>query len=598
MEEDGAWVGDTLPVDDVDSADIDLAGRFAELVDRIDRAVREMAARHTVREWTALLDETVRNLGEGSEAWQHMQLRRELDDIAENAAAADVELGLADVTALLTERLAGRPTRASFRTGTLTVCTLVPMRSVPHRVVAMIGMDDGAFPRRGIADGDDVLARDPRSGERDVRSEDRQLFLDAICAAQEHLVITYTGADPRTGAEVPPCVPLGELLDALDATATGPDGRPAREHVVVRHPLQPFDQRNFRPDELGRAGPFSFDPAGLAGARAAARPRVEAPALVTRPLPDPQPRQELVALDDVVRFLQHPVRGFLRQRLDVATYTGEDDPADALTVELDGLQNWSIGDRLLRRCLAGTPRAIAAQLEYLRGELPPAALGNRQLDGIKRRVDALLHSCEEERATPPTSIDVAVPVSGGRVLAGTVGGVRGATILDVTYSTLAPKHRLTAWVRYLAAAATTEDAGLRAVTIGRRRDDARRSTFHGVAANVARECLDMLVAFRDAGLREPLPFALETSAQYAERRQRNVSVADALPEACRRWEADRFAPERDEPEHVLVHGPDAPFSCLTDAAPEPGEEFPDEPSRFGALARRVWGPLLMVEDQR
>jgi exodeoxyribonuclease V gamma subunit len=598
MEDDGSWVDQTLPLDDVDSADIDLAGRFAELVDRVDDAVRELNGKRTVREWTALLDLIARGLGEGSEAWQQIQLRRVLDDVGETATDRDIELGLNDITALLSDRLAGRPTRASFRTGTLTVCTLVPMRSVPHRVVCLIGMDDGAFPRKGVADGDDVLARDPRSGERDPRSEDRQLFLDAICAAKEHLVITYTGADPRTGADVPPCVPLGELMDAIDATAIGVDGRPAREQVVVRHPLQPFDPRNFRPHQLGRASSFSFDTSALAGARSAAHERTPIPPLVAEPLPDRDPRSDVVALDDLVRFLQHPVRAFLRERLDVATFTGEDEPAEEMTVELDGLQGWAIGERLLRMCLTGTPTATAAHLEYLRGELPPGALGQRQLTVIGRRIDALLAACETERQTAATSIEVNAPLGDGRTLAGTVGGVRGEAILDVTYSTLAPRHRLAAWVKYLAVVATTDGSDLRAVTVGRSKDDARRSVFHGVPAEFARQCLELLVAVYDAGMREPLPIALKTSEQYAARRQRGAAIADALPEACRRWEDDAFSPERDEPEHVLVFGRAAPFELLTSATPRPGEEFTDEPSRFGALARRVWGPLLMVEDVR
>ncbi len=51
---------------------------------------------------------------------------------------------------MLASRLGGRPTRANFRTGTLTVCTMVPMRSVPHRVVCLVGLDDGLFPRTGL----------------------------------------------------------------------------------------------------------------------------------------------------------------------------------------------------------------------------------------------------------------------------------------------------------------------------------------------------------------------------------------------------------------------------------------------------------------
>ncbi len=594
MEDDGMWLGSTVPLDDVDSGDIDLAGRFAELVDRTSTVVETLQGRHPVTAWARLLDEAIADLGEGDQPWQAIQLRRELDDLADTAADAEIALGLADAAALLQSRLAGRPTRASFRTGTLTVCTLVPMRSVPHRVVCLLGMDDGAFPRQAIADGDDVLARDPRTGERDARSEDRQLFLDAICAAQEHLVITYTGADPRSGAEIPPCVPLGELLDAVDATVLAPDGGRARERIVTHHPLQPFDARNFAAAALGTAGPFSFDPSGLAGARAALHTRAPVPQLVAAPLSAPD-RADTVAVAELITFLQHPARGFLRQRLGISTNSDDDEPSDALPVELDGLQGWAIGDRVLNRCLSGTSPHTAAHLEYLRGELPPGPLGQEQLSRIGRRVDALLHACEQERQVAPRSVDVAVPLGDGRTLAGTVAGVRGATLLAVSYSTLAAKHRVAAWVRYLALVAASTDAGFRAVTVGRHREDASRSVFTGVGPDLAVHCLDLLVRIRDAGLREPLPLALETSAAYAKRR-RAVAIPDALAGACTRWEADKFAPERDEPEHVLVYGANAPFTALTAAAAAPDEQYPDEPTRFGSLARLVWEPLLVVES--
>ena len=73
------------------------------------------------------------------------------------------------------------------------------MRFVPHRVVAIIGLDDEAFPRNASIQGDDILALDPCLGERDPRSEDRQLLLDAVMSATDHLLICYTGADPITG---------------------------------------------------------------------------------------------------------------------------------------------------------------------------------------------------------------------------------------------------------------------------------------------------------------------------------------------------------------------------------------------------------------
>ena len=151
----------------------------------------------------------VRGLAEvaGDDAWQLPQLERELARAAASSTGGGPELRLADVRALLESRLAGRPTRANFRTGTLTVCTMVPMRSVPHRVVCLVGLDDGVFPRRDTVDGDDVLGRRPLTGERDPRSEDRQLFLDALLAATEHVVITYTGANETPAPAGPPPYP-------------------------------------------------------------------------------------------------------------------------------------------------------------------------------------------------------------------------------------------------------------------------------------------------------------------------------------------------------------------------------------------------------
>ena len=97
----------------------------------------------------------------GREAWQRVQLGRLLEDVvAEGTTAGAVTqtpLALPEIRALLADRLRGRPTRASFRTGHLTICTLVPMRSVPHRVVCLIGLDDGVFPRQTARDGDDLL---------------------------------------------------------------------------------------------------------------------------------------------------------------------------------------------------------------------------------------------------------------------------------------------------------------------------------------------------------------------------------------------------------------------------------------------------------
>lgn len=305
------WLDTTLPLDDVSSNRVELAGRLAEYVERLRTVAGTLSGTASLTTWMTSLADGVTALTAvaDSDLWQTSQLKRELNDVVVDAGAhADIELRLADVRALLDRHLAGRPTRANFRTGTLTVCTMVPMRSVPHRVVCLVGLYDGVFPRLGVVDGDDVLARDPRTGERDIRSEDRQLLLDAITATTEKLVITYTGANEYSGQRKPPAVPVVELLDTLDVTT----GASVREQIHIAHPLQPFDIDNVTPGKLGMpaGAPFTFDHTVLTAAKVAAGHREPRPHLLGEPLPPPPPDD--VALDDLIGFFKDPVKGFFR----------------------------------------------------------------------------------------------------------------------------------------------------------------------------------------------------------------------------------------------------------------------------------------------
>ena len=400
-----AWLGTTLPLDDVGSNRVELAGRLAEYVARLDAACDRLTGTHTLRAWVEALGDGIAALTavDRDDRWQVGQVQRELADVLADAGdRADLPMRLPDVRALLAGHLAGRPTRANFRTGTLTVCTMVPMRSVPHRVVCLVGLDDGVFPRLGLADGDDVLAREPVTGERDIRSEDRQLLLDAIGAATETLVITYTGANEHSGQPRPPAVPLGELLDALDLTTP----EPVRSRVVVRHPLQPFDVRNVTPGSLGVPTPFTFDPTLLAAAETAARPRPRRPAFLAEPLAVAQAPAD-VSLDELVAFFRDPVKGFFRA-LDVTLPWEVDGVSDAMPVEIDQLESWGVGDRMLGDMLRMVHPDQALELEWRRGALPPGQLGWRKAGQVRDQAMALAVAALTHRQVAPATYDVDV----------------------------------------------------------------------------------------------------------------------------------------------------------------------------------------------
>ena len=440
------WAG-VLPLG-VESGAIDLAGRLAELLDRLGAVLAALRRPQPLAAWAEALAEAADALTAAPErdAWQRGELERLLADLVEEAEGAEpVDLVLEEVRALLADRLQGRPTRANFRTGHLTICTLVPMRSVPHRVVCLLGLDDAAFPRKAPRDGDDLLLDDPHVGEPDARLEDRQLLLDALMAASDRLLITYTGNDERTNAVRPPAVPVGELLDTIDRTVrlADPD-TPARCAVVRRHPLQPFDPENF----VARH-PWSFDRVTLEGAEALDRPAQRSRRRSCRRRCRPSPRRWWSSTTSCASP-SGPSRQFLRGRLGVRLAGDEEEADDALPVELDHLDQWRVGQQLLEARLRGVAMDDAIAAERARGTLPPDGLADELLERLRPTVETIarhalaLRRGEARRWTCGSRCPTA-----GRSTA-PCPGVTGELLLTAGFARVSPRSRIAAWVRLLA----------------------------------------------------------------------------------------------------------------------------------------------------
>ena len=145
-----AWIDATLPLDDVSSNRVELAGQFAEFVDRLQHgSTRSPAHGRCASGWPRWpTASTLLTRVDDDGPWQTSQMQREFADVLADAGAAGGHAAAAARHPGAARRhLAGRPTRANFRTGTLTVCTMVPMRSVPHRVVCLVGPRRRGVPR-------------------------------------------------------------------------------------------------------------------------------------------------------------------------------------------------------------------------------------------------------------------------------------------------------------------------------------------------------------------------------------------------------------------------------------------------------------------
>jgi exodeoxyribonuclease V gamma subunit len=272
-------------------------------------------------------------------------------------AGLDPPLSFAVVRSWLEEKLDAVPSRQRFLAGGITVCGMVPQRAIPFRVVAVLGLNEGEYPRGDVDAGLDPIRQSGlrRLGDRDTRSDDRYLFLETVMSARDVLHLSHVGRDVHDGRARNPASPLAELMAALPPGEGGqaPDWR-------VEHPLQPFDARYF---DAGDPRLFTFDAAqaGMVGGDAgAARLLSDAPA--------PRDDAELEApLDALRRYFRDPARHVLatrlRARLDALDEDAlaEDEPLEARLGPLD-------------RAARGLCLAALSDPEFDLDEMPPEHL--------------------------------------------------------------------------------------------------------------------------------------------------------------------------------------------------------------------------------
>jgi len=245
----------------------------------------------------------------------------------------DPVLRLGVVRELLQDALAGAPERQRFLMGGITFCGMVPQRAIPFDVVCVLGLDEGAFPRNPSDGGIDLMGRIRRIGDRDVRADDRYLFLETVMSARKRLHLSYIGQGVRDGKSRNPAAPLAELMAELEQRAgIAPDAddktpRPWR----VQHPLQPFDARYF---DGGHKALYSYSSA-LAGMRGDGRAPL--PRLRDGALPKAEPRPKALPLGALENFFKDPAKALLKDHLQLSVEALDDDARLPEDEPMDGI---------------------------------------------------------------------------------------------------------------------------------------------------------------------------------------------------------------------------------------------------------------------
>jgi exodeoxyribonuclease V gamma subunit len=312
----GLALGDPATAPASDEAPLELTGRWLHLLTRLRPWLAQLGRPATVEAWVERLRSLLLDLfaDGGDGAAELPVLLAALDSWQEDAGASPLTLEAPVVAAVLQESLGAESGRFGHRSGALTISALEPMRAIPHRVIVLMGLDAGCFPRNGDRAGFHLMEQQRRLGDPQPADQDRYALLEALLSARRNLLVSWSCRDDRKGEALPPAAPVRQWLDWLEANLDGGLGP-----LLVQHAASPLERTNF----LSAAGrpPASCDRRWLEVRRqldsAGASPL---PPLIRRPMPQPaaavpsqQPSSEEDPFTDLRAWLMEPQRHWLRQ---------------------------------------------------------------------------------------------------------------------------------------------------------------------------------------------------------------------------------------------------------------------------------------------
>lgn len=564
----------TLPRGAPSLGDAELVARLAHLCELLFEFQSQARRPTKIGSWALRLESLCSTLfGEDDQSTAPIRIFRSALEEMKAAVGNDRFSGAISLATMRRELVAllrlSTPAVGFLRRG-VTLSELVPLRSVPFRVVCLLGMGEEAFPRGDDRPSFDQTRIDHNPGDRNNRDDDRHSFLQAVLCARDRLIIAYSAPTTSSRSEANPSPVLWELCECVDRFYRKSDHQRALEPIV--HPVHAFDTRYFEDSELPRSSSTRhLEIAKAIGEPAEVRARVELRSGAGR---GEAPTR--LSAGELSKWLWNPAREFIRRVLEARFESSTlYEPTHALTtltplaaarvggVALDG----RLRDETLTTYLRAAP------------EFPDGTAGNLQRNRLAREI-GLVDRARAAASTglPAHSVRVSAEV-GGLSLQARLGGIHGKHRVVTRFTRPRRRAELEAWIEHLLMRATGRGAATTELVL--RGDERRPTQVSFEDPDDPPRVLDELVSVYSTCREHPLPLFEGVSWTFAEKHAEK-GLDDAVRAARRALSAQRNWDE--SLEYVL--GPDDPFD---DAA------WVDA---FHDASLRVYGALLQHRRER
>ncbi|MEY3587795.1 MAG: exodeoxyribonuclease subunit gamma [Actinomycetota bacterium] len=469
--------GGVVPLDDLDPADFPAVAALSRLVDVLARLEQGTRQPRSVIEWTDMVESSLLSLcGSGGDLLAEPSgILRDLRRAAQAVPGSTVQhVEFAEFAALLVERAEEIPGRQPLRTGAVTATSMVPLRSVPFKVVCVLGYDEGVVGS-AESESDDLAARQQFIGDVDPRIDARRAFLDAVLAAGHRFIVTCNGRSTKNNAPLPFVTPLAEFVDMCVRAGGTHDPKKQTWSFVFDHPRHAIGALNFVDGGVIPGQTFAHSVREKESSLAAG---VHRPAVSHPVVPVPSDDVDEVTVRDLLEVVKRP-HNFFYSTLGIPKWQDEQE-ADVAVLPLD-VSNLTASILWRQRCEIGArwdgpTRDNLVSVLQQRGQIPVGTIGESTVDGVNDVFTAVIDEAKrwEPTVTGSEVSTVSCSVDGVQI-AGDIAFVRSGTrIIMVTYKEPAELNVEAALALLLLEAQETPEHFDEAILIGWQ-DDAVRT---------------------------------------------------------------------------------------------------------------------------
>lgn len=434
-EEYGSGPEGFYPVDIAEGAGADQLIRFMHFVQILMHSLCNRKPERTLQKWSEYTQQVIDNMicePDETTDEEYRIIQDHLQSYHSDTELFNEKIGDRVFVNSFLESLS-IPTRAgSFVAGGITFCSLVPMRSIPFKVVALLGLNFDKFPRKDNALSFNLMGEKPQKGDRSIKENDKHLFLETVLSAEEYLYISYIGQSAKDNSLIPPSALTDELIDYI--VSAFPHNTAGRDLLVTKHPLHGFSHKYNGDDDKGLR---TYLQGGRINELNLILPQKNIDSLSF----------DEIDLDALIRFFKNPVKGYYNNVLKI--YYREEDallPENEI-FEIGHTEKWGLKHDLLTRDEVSL--AVTRDKLVKGGKLPLKSMADVVLQDTEAEVSPvkeLFNCCIENRNLRDASID---QVIGTTKLTGELQ-VYDDKLIKVSFSKNECKYLIESYIQYLA----------------------------------------------------------------------------------------------------------------------------------------------------